>query len=192
MAGLATSVTGDGNVTASGISTNISQRVVEYTDGKPSAWANVKEVTARETREWVALTQSAAEDEKAANVQPAVGEGTYTYDVSEDNRVIGSYKLQRMFEHKVTTLETPPQCETPTFDPAAGAFEAGALAVEVTSETPNATIYWFLQVGAVLTQGSVANGGTVNVTVPCKLSCTAVKAFHENSEIATAEYTEEA
>jgi len=187
---LATEVTGDGNITASGISTNISRRVGEYTYGDPSGWVNIKEVTIRETREWVALTQSAAEGAKDANAQPELGEGTYTYEVSEDNRVIGSYKLQRMFEHKVTTLETPPQCETPTFDPVAGAYAAGALAVDVTSATPNAKIYWFLQVGAVLTTGSVANGGTVNVTVPCTLTAIATKELHTNSEIATAEYTE--
>ena len=188
---LATTVSGDGILVSGGKSTNISQRVSERSSGgSPIAWVNIKEVTERETREWVALTQSAAEGTKDANVQPGVGEGTYTYDVSEGNRVIGSYKLQRMFEQKVTTQETPPKCATPTFDPVAGAYTAGALDVEVTSETTNAIINWFLRVGAVFTQGTVANGGTVSVTVPCVLTAVATKAFHTNSDAATAEYTE--
>ena len=88
---LATTVTGDGKLVSRQVSTR------RYWVGTiTGASVEFEETTETETREWVALTRQAAEDEADANDQPATG--TYTYDVQEDNRVIGSYKLVRTFQ----------------------------------------------------------------------------------------------
>lgn len=58
-----------------------------------------EESNIEETREWVALTQDAAEAEANTAVQPTDSSATYTYRVDEINRVIGSYKLTRNY-HK--------------------------------------------------------------------------------------------
>jgi hypothetical protein len=186
---LATTVSGDGILVGSGISTNVSQRVSEYTNGSPSAWVNVKEVTERETREWVALTQSAAEGAKDANAQPA--EGTYTYEVSEQDRVTHAYKLSRMFELKTTTLETPDQVATPTFDPVAGEYAAGSLEVTITSATINADIeYVVIASGSVAASGVIDSGDSITITVPATIIAYGVKPFFTRSAQASAAYTE--
>ena len=88
---LATEVTGGGKLVSRQVSTR------RYWVAPPIGSAvEYQEVSESETREWVALTQAAAEGVADTNAQPATG--TYTYDVQEDKRVIGSYKLVRSFE----------------------------------------------------------------------------------------------
>ena len=56
------------------------------------------EVTTVVTHEWVALTQGAAEG--AIPAVPADGE---SWIATEDNRIVGSYRLQRIVETKTLT-----------------------------------------------------------------------------------------
>jgi len=188
---LATTVSGDGILVSGGKSTNISQRVIEFTDGAPSAWVNIKEVTNRETREWVALTQSAAEGAKDANAQPA--EGTYTYEVSEQNRPTHAYKLSRMFELKTTTLVSPYHVATPTFDPVAGAYAAGSLEVAITSATANSLIAYTVisASGTVEASGNINSGDAITITVPSTIIAWGFKYFFIGSPQTTAVYTVE-
>jgi hypothetical protein len=106
--GLATTVDGDGILVSAGKSSHIYNSVDTL-----GAVQYYKETVEREVREWPALTQSAAETHKNANVQP-VGDGTYTYDIAEQLRPTLSYTLIRMFEHKVTTLADPGTVEEMT------------------------------------------------------------------------------
>ncbi len=96
---LATEVSGDGILVSRRISSFDYWVVFAPTQYK------VRETQTSEQREWVALTQSAAINYAIANAQPA--SGTYTYDVSEENRVVGSYKVTRTFELTETSIITP-------------------------------------------------------------------------------------
>jgi hypothetical protein len=90
---LATGLTGDGILIDSTATTrqfNVWVGLIEQ------LW---EETTTVETREWVALTQAAAEAAVAANVQP-VGDGTYTWSAAEQQRVVGSYSVKRISEIK--------------------------------------------------------------------------------------------
>jgi hypothetical protein len=188
---LATSVTGDGILVSSGVTTNISQRVIEYTDGSPSAWTSIKEVAERETREWVALTQSAAEGAKDTNAQPA--EGTYTYEVSEQDRYTHAYKLSRMFEQKTTSLVSPFNVATPTFDPVAGAYAEGSLEVAITSATANSEISYAVisTSGAVVASGNINSGDAITITVPSTIIAWGFKSYFIGSPQTSAVYTVE-
>jgi hypothetical protein len=100
---LATSVTGGGILVSRRIS---SQRYFIVT---PVGRYEIEETQTVEQREWVALTQAAAVDYADANAQPA--SGTHTYDVAEDNRVVGGYKVTRTFELTDSALVPPPEPE---------------------------------------------------------------------------------
>jgi hypothetical protein len=95
---LADSVTGDGILVSYSADINTWQ-VLAFT-GK---WLYT-ETTSEEVREWVALTEAAAKAAAEAASQsgltpPAVA----SYVASEDNRVVGSYKLVKTISNLVTT-----------------------------------------------------------------------------------------
>jgi hypothetical protein len=92
---LATTVTGDGILVSS--ETN-KQKLVLFTD--TGTFLFLKTIT-ESVREWVALTQSAAQTAAETATQPE--NGVATYDALEDNRIVGSYKLVKTTT--VTTIE---------------------------------------------------------------------------------------
>lgn len=64
---------------------------------------NVEETIETQTLELRALTYAAAKAEVDANAQPdepESGTATYTYKMSIENEIIGSYRLQRVYEAK--------------------------------------------------------------------------------------------
>ena len=182
---LATTVSGDGILVSSSKTSNVYS--VTSVDGAITFY---KETTARETRQWVALTQSAAETTKNANVQPATG--TYTYEVSEQNRITLGYSLTRMFENKITALVDPYATATVAFDPGSGAYAAGGLSVTLSSETDGATIVWWKDdSGGVTNPAEVDNVTAVSVTVPGTIYAYAYAIGYTNSATSSAVYTEE-
>jgi len=93
---LATTVTGDGILVSRGKDTR-AWSVVYLAFGV----RNFQEVITREVREWVALTETAATTYVNLNAQPE-GDGEYTYGMSEQDRIVGAYKVTRSYEYKVT------------------------------------------------------------------------------------------
>ena len=99
---LATTVTGSGK--------QVSREVVsrDYIQGFSGiGFWKFRETTETETREWVALTQTAANDAADANAQPETG--TYTYYVAETNRIVGAYSLTRVYHNTSTEIVTEPE-----------------------------------------------------------------------------------
>ncbi len=186
---LAETVEGDGILVSASKSSHIYTILV---DGPHDSKVPipVKETIEREVREWPALTKSAAETEKNANVQP-VGNGTYTYDIGEQLRPTVSYTLMRMFEHKVTAQVNPGQAVNVQFQPAAGEYEAGALAVTLSSETEGAEIVWWWRDddGVVSDPAVIENVTAVNIVVPATVWAFAQLVGMKNSAVAKAIYT---
>jgi hypothetical protein len=94
---LATSVTGDGKLLSRSSMTRNLRDAGE-------SFFNLTETIENETREWVAVTQAAAETARAAGYKTGMtvtGTGTtYEYSVDEDVRVIGSYVYRCSAEKK--------------------------------------------------------------------------------------------
>jgi hypothetical protein len=70
---------------------------------------NLIETIETEVREVVAVTYDAAKTEKDTNTQPAEGEGTYHYEMDEQNRVVGSYTIKRTHNKKTIEFESAPE-----------------------------------------------------------------------------------
>ena len=112
---LASSVTGTGKLISRQLVTR--QWVIHratgytgtYTDGGITITTTrylLKETYTEEVREWVALTQAAAVDYADANAQPSAGEGAYTYDVYEQNRIVGAYGVRRVYKSEPVVTES--------------------------------------------------------------------------------------
>jgi hypothetical protein len=100
---LATSITGDGSLTAY-------SKTVKRIPLVEGLILTIEETTEAETREWVALTEDAAEaavDEGSGEASMSIaGElTTYENDMREDNRIVHSYTYICRAERKVTVLK---------------------------------------------------------------------------------------
>ncbi len=96
---LATSVIGDG------ILVSTTSEINEYYSRIGWTMYKFVETTTVEVREWVALTKSAAKAAAEAASQDGLPTGaTASYHASEDNRVIGSYKLTKTITTKTTNI----------------------------------------------------------------------------------------
>jgi len=97
---LAESIVGDGILVS--YSADINRYAVST--GFTEYWAI--ETTVEEVREWVALTEAAAQAAAEAASQSGLDPGqTASYVASEDNRVIGSYKLVKTITGKTMAYE---------------------------------------------------------------------------------------
>ena len=102
---LAGSVTGDGILVERRKSTRL------FSVAFLGLLRDYKEETVEETREWVALTRSAAQTYvDAAAAHPTPTTGTYSYSMAEDKRYVGgtgSYIVKRVETVKAVTDVTP-------------------------------------------------------------------------------------
>jgi len=180
---LADSVTGDGILTASSKSSN----VYGVSNGAfPVTY--FKETNTTEVREWVALTEDAAETVKNANVQPPTG--TYTYDVAEDNRVVDSYTLTRSYELKTLAPADPEQVVDVIYDPVAGPSAISPLDVTLSTETEGALITWWKSdIDGVTDPVEVPNITEVSVKVPGTIWAYAKLAGMDDSDNTSSTYT---
>lgn len=64
--------------------------------------AALKETTTIEEHEWVGLSLAAVGQAFDENIQPAENDSSYSYSATRDKIEIGSYKLRRIYEKKVT------------------------------------------------------------------------------------------
>jgi hypothetical protein len=94
---LANSVTGDGILLDRSKVTRYFGRMALPVAGQ------YKEEVTEETREWVALTLSAAQTAVDANAQPETGQ--YSYRMSLEERIPRSYSLQRTLTLRTVTFE---------------------------------------------------------------------------------------
>ncbi len=96
---LANSVIGDGIYVSTTSDINVYYVRIAYTMYK------FVETTKVEVREWVALTETAAKGAAEAASQAGLPPGaTASYVASEDNRIIGSYKLTKTITTKTTNI----------------------------------------------------------------------------------------
>lgn len=95
------------SITGSGILVSVDNNVrTWYRYGAHYIFTHI-EKTREEVREWVALTQSAAQAAAEAADQSGLAEGaSASYSASEDNRVIGSYKLTKTIHYAVVKTVT--------------------------------------------------------------------------------------
>ena len=95
------------NVTGNGILVSRNSMTRNLRDAGESFF-NLTETVENETREWVALTQAAAEAARVAGYKTGMGVTgtgtTYEYSYSEDVRVIGSYVYRCSAEKKTVAF----------------------------------------------------------------------------------------
>jgi hypothetical protein len=188
---LANSVTGDGILVDTDFSSRVyfvaasGQETEEQFTG--SRWVEIIE---SETREWVALTKTAAEDAKAGGIQPDDG-GTYTYSVDEYDRVTLAYKLTRVYEKKTAykVPTTPAKAATPTFNPPSGEA-SNPIDVVITCTTPFATLRYTLDNSTPNWTSLVATSGDIiSVPVPGTIKAVAFAVGYLSSNVGSATYT---
>jgi hypothetical protein len=185
---LADTVTGDGDLVSAGNSARV--YLVQESDELGVPAQRYAELVETEVREWVALTQAAAEAAKLAAIQPDDG-GVYQYQVDEVSRQTQAFKLVRTWERKTAYLipDVPEQAATPVFDPPAGEA-ANPVSVEVTCATPNAAIrYTTTGDDPTFGDAAVVSGSSVSVPVPGTLKAKAWALGYLSSDVAEAAYT---
>jgi hypothetical protein len=95
-----------GSVTGDGILVSTSTDYNKWVEGT-EVRVEVQEITTEEVREWVALTKTAAETTAKAADQLGLAAGAVaSYIASEDNRVVGSYKLTKTITNKTVSVVT--------------------------------------------------------------------------------------
>lgn len=103
-----------------GVVTSFNRGNRAYRVGTANDFIDYFETTDTETVEWVGLTYNAAINQVLKNTQPGDRKATHSWSFREDNRVIGSYIVQRDYEKKVLSVvaTTPTDLLVPTFSPA--------------------------------------------------------------------------
>lgn len=103
-----------------GLVTSFNRSNRAYRVGTANDFIDYFETIDTETVEWVGLTYNAAVVQVSKNIQPGDRTATYSWSFREDNRVIGSYIVQRDYEKKVLTVvaTTPTSMTAPTLSPA--------------------------------------------------------------------------
>jgi hypothetical protein len=86
-----------------GIVTSFNKSNRNYRVGEANDFIDYRETITTEAREWVGLTYNAALTQVERNVQPGDKTATFTWSFREDNRIVGSYVVERLFESKATT-----------------------------------------------------------------------------------------
>lgn len=71
-------------------------------ENEQGAIITLKETTTIEEHEWVGLSFAAINEAILENLQPAENDSSYSYSATRDLIEIGSYKLRRIYEKKVT------------------------------------------------------------------------------------------
>lgn len=122
--------------------------------------------------------------------------GTNTYEIDSDYQEAGTtYTLKVTSGHnaQITKIEVyfatgaTPTCATPTFNPEAGEVKSGTK-VSINCSTTGATIYYTTN-GTTPTVNSNVYSNPIEITEETTIKAYAVKANHEDSEVATAVYT---
>lgn len=80
---------------------DVSQRKYDI-ENDQGAIITLNETTTIEEREWIGLSLSAVNQAIDENLQPAENDSSYSYSATRDRIEIGSYKLRRVYEKKVT------------------------------------------------------------------------------------------
>lgn len=111
-----------------------------------------------------------------------------TFTVSRNSSATGTSTQWRLKSAKITEAEKTDstKCATPTFNPAAGAVDAGTV-VTISCTTDSATLVYTVNGGDIIT----ADGNTATVTIndSTTIEAYATKAGLEDSQVATATYT---
>ena len=95
---LANSLVGDGKLVYK------DSRIRKWSVVTPTSDITWQETTTEEEREWVAVTEAVAESAVDAADQSGIPAGAVaTWSMSEDNRVIGSYKVTKTITSKTIT-----------------------------------------------------------------------------------------
>lgn len=136
-----------------GIIVDGGRNVRRYTVGEAGDFIKYEETIINESKIWVALTKDAAKGQADLNEQPAGEDEVYSWSYREDQRVVGSYILQRDYERKITSVvdtAPPPNVENaPTLSPAgtSSVFNSSASGsspfdVVITRSHPSAKIFY--------------------------------------------------
>ena len=156
---------GDGSVVSQ------SRDVRRYRVGTADDFIDYVETTTQEVREWVGLTYEAAKSQVDAAPQPAQNDSSFSYMMDEDNRIIGSYKLQRSFEQKVTTTAAtapPPTIGGITWSTANATVASFPFSVTMTSSNASDRIWYRIDgmdSSGNYVAGTFTDGGSNNVSV---------------------------
>jgi hypothetical protein len=96
----------DFSLAGEGIITSLNKSNRSYRVGEQGAFSEYKEAITTESREWVGLTYSAALSKVERNEQPGDPNATNTWTFREDNRIVGSYIVERVYERKAVISST--------------------------------------------------------------------------------------
>lgn len=150
---------GPGIVTAYDIDSRL------YRVGDDVAFIDYREEITTESREWVGLTYAAAFNAVNQNAQPGDSKATHSWSMSESQRIIGSYTLNRIYEKKDISIAAEsdiPLMGVPSFSVGSGIVTEFPFDMTITS--PNTSDVLRYRIDAMDQNGTYVFGQYIETT----------------------------